>query len=212
MKSLRTTRKLQQKKTKRHGGSLPQRNSSLRETRKTSAIKKQVIFGPTETREFHPSPTEQEIVEADLQNKKDYYTEKLARTKSSNASLHRKLNEMKTTFNTRNKQLSEKYKHQRQMDNVTTSTRGALLKIREQITELEAAILEIESEIAANDYKIARYQQFIAQPQLISRSLQAHRRHEARKHPRTRITNSDRGQKISFANQKLRENRPYKTG
>lgn len=218
MKGNRTTRKLQRKKTQRHGGSLP-KPRLLHQSRKESATRKKVIIGPTEIKEFHPSSTEQDIVDADLQNKIDYYTEKLARAKSSNALLQTELDGMKTTglttLNTKITQLSKEYtQNQDKNGKVAQHTRQALMKSKAQITDLEAAILEIESEIVANNYKIARYQQYIADPRSISRLLQTYRRHQARQNPRnsTRMTRSEREQIIASANQKLRESRPYKTG
>ena len=204
---VRKTRKAQT--SKKRGGN----PNSMWESRKQSTTRRKIAWGPTETREFHRSPTEQEIDEADLRNKIDYYTEKLASAKSSNASLQTELDGMKTTglttLNTKITQLSKEYANNRN-DNgdVAQHTRQALLKTRAQKTDLEEAILEIESEIAANNYKIARYQQFIAQPRSISRSLQAHRRHQARQNTRKRI---NRGEIISIANQQLRENRHIKT-
>jgi hypothetical protein len=209
MKGVRTTRKLHRKKPKRHGG-------THSDSRRQSTIRKKVIIGPTETREFYPSPTEQDITDADLQNKIDYYTKKLARAKSSNVSLQRELNGMKTTGLTtlekRNTKLLQEYTQNRYNDKSPQHTRQALLKSRAQITELEEAISNIESEIAANNYKIAMYQQYIAHPQSIGRLLQTRRRHESRQNPRIRMTPSERGEIISSANQKLRETRPYKTG
>jgi hypothetical protein len=213
MKGVRTTRKLQRK---RRGGT----PNNIGESRRQSGIRKKIAWGPIieETREFDRSPTEQYIADADLQQKIDYYTEKLARAKSSNVSLQRELDGMKTglaTLNNKNKKLLQEYTQNRDENNKDAQhTRQALLKSKEKMSHFEDGIIEIESKIMANNYKIAMYEQYIAHPNSISRLLQTRRRHESRQFPRTtaRMTPLERKKRVSSANQELQDQRHYKTG
>jgi chromosome segregation ATPase len=209
MKGVRTTRKLQRK---RRGGT----PNNIRESRRQSGIRKKIAWGPIieETREFDRSPTEQYIADADLQQKIDYYTQKIDTAESSNMSLQTELDGMKTglaTLNNKNKKLLEEYTRNRDENNKDAQhTRQA----KAQMSYFEDRIIEIESKIAANNYKINMYEQYIAHPNSISRLLQTRRRHESSQQPRknTRMTLSEKKKYIASHNKKLEEQRHYTIG
>jgi chromosome segregation ATPase len=211
MKGVRTTRKLHRKKPKRHGGT---DGPDFRTSRKGSMVRRKVAWGPIEeTREFTRSPTEQDIDDADLQNKIKYYSDKINTLQKSNVSLQIRLNGMQkelvslqqthdTLFNKWDQNKSAQY------------LRHAHIKSRGKISYFEKEIIKIHSQIEANNSKITIYQHYVTHPTSISRLLQTHRRHESRQIPRTtaRMTPLERTQRVSSANQELQDRRHYKTG